>query len=234
MPTESWTWRAASRPGIAALKANWLPFLIIQVFAAVLVVLYYQNEGMRQGAKALENVKVAGGLPFAFLSGAVAGGLIPELAKLITGRLKKLDTGWLRDTAFNALVYGLIGMLVDVFYKQQAIWFGNGNDATTLFLKTIVDMIPFTMFLSIPFAISLFEWRKLGFQGLVGGYRHGFYRHKVIPALIPCWAFWVPILICCYALPLNLQFPFAMLAEAAWSIMFVFIATGRGADGATL
>ncbi|MBW7929038.1 MAG: hypothetical protein H3C58_13330, partial [Fimbriimonadaceae bacterium] len=51
---------------------------------------------------------------------------------------------------------------------------------------------------------------------------------SIVPALIPCWAFWIPILICVYSLPANLQFVFALLAEAAWSILFVFIATNGG------
>lgn len=231
MPAPAWTWRRASRPGIAALKANWLPFVLIQAAAAALVVLYYQNPALREPATALEKAKAAGGLPFAFLAGAVAGGLIPEVAKAASGRLRTFNPDWLKSTAFNALVYGIIGTIVDVFYRLQAVWFGTGNDPLTLLFKTLVDMVPFTMLLSIPLAVSLFEWRRLGFNGLIRGYKTGFYRHKVIPALIPCWAFWVPILICCYALPMNLQFPFAMLAEAAWSIMFVFIATGAGADG---
>jgi hypothetical protein len=53
------------------------------------------------------------------------------------------------------------------------------------------------------------------------------YRDRVFPALIPCWVFWIPVLFCVYAFPPNLQLPFAFLAEAAWSMIVVFVSKPR-------
>lgn len=233
--SQAWSWRAASAPGLAAVRSHWAPFLAIQVAAAALVVVYAQTPAVREWCVSIERVKVAGGVPFAFLAGAVAGGIIPEIAKAVTGRMGRPTREWLSASSFNAFVYALVGVQVDLFYRFQTWCFGSGTDAKTLIVKTAVDMAIFTPVLSIPLAVMLFEWKRVGFdlRRMGPAFTGRFYLSSIVPALIPCWAFWIPILICVYSLPTNLQFVFALLAEAAWSILFVFIATNGGESAGT-
>lgn len=214
-------------PGISAIREHWQPFLLIQLGAAALVFAYHFVLKLQQAVHIIGELKVAGGIPFAFAAGALAGGFIPEVAKLITGRLRKFSRSWLAQTSFNAFAYGIVGVQVEQFYRLQSWLFGDGNDVLTLTIKTIVDMGLFSTLISIPTAVVLYEWRKLDFDGkrLLRSISSNFYRTKVAPALLMCWAFWIPILFCVYSLPADLQFPFSILAEAAWSILFVFIAT---------
>lgn len=223
----SFNLKEAVQNSVDSVKAQWQPCLAIQIAAVVLVICYYQLPSFRQSFQAISALKVAGGIWFAFFAGAIAGGIIPELAKLVSFKLKKFDRKWLLDTAFNALVYGIIGLQVYFFYMLQTVWFGDGNDLKTLAVKTLIDMSCFSTIISIPSAVTLFELKRLkfNFKELGKEFRGGYYSRKIVPALLPCWAFWTPILFCIYAFPTDLQYPISTLASASWSILFVFMAT---------
>ena len=200
--------------------------MLIQVGAVILVVSYYRSSGLRTAALSAAELKLRYGIWFAFAMGMLAGGVVPEIAKLVTGGLRRLNRTWVAELGYNALVYGVVAAQVDLFYRFQAFTFGAGHDARTLIVKTAVDMGAFAPVISIPTAMLLYAWRREGFRaGAIfrNGVR-GFAIHQIMPGLIPCWVFWTPVLFCTYAMPANLQLCFSMLAEAAWSIVFVFIA----------
>lgn len=201
--------------------------MLIQAAAIALVVLYFNSESVRTWSEWIAATKVKSGLLGAFIAGGIAGGFIPELAKLATGRVKKFDQKHTIGVLWAAFVYGLVGITVDLLYKAQAVWFGTGNDVGTLAIKVFVDMTAFTMLVSFPLAASLFAWWREGFKWSFwkGAFTWNFYKTEIASKLPIGWAFWIPILTCTYALPLNLQFPFAILAEAAWSVLFVFMMT---------
>jgi hypothetical protein len=203
------------------------PLIVIQVAAVTLAVAYQLNAGLRDGLAAVADFKVRGGLLFAFGAGAMAGGLIPEIAKAVTHRTKQFDRAWLGSALFNAFVYGLVGVEVVVFYSLQTAWFGPGNSLGTLAIKTAVDMFLFSPTLSIPTAVAAYAWRSSGFAWPRLSWRTflEFYAEKIVPPLILCWVFWIPVLFCVYSLAPDLQFPFSTLAEAAWSMVFVFVTT---------
>src|SRR5205807_2078722 len=142
------------------------------------------------------------------------------LAKLVTGRAGRVSRSFWTSMLFTGFIYAVVAVEVDYFYRFQASLFGSGNDWPTLLKKDVVDMAIFTPILSIPSAVILFEWRNAGFswKNLATRLRSDFYRTKIFPALIPCWAFWIPMLLCVYAMPSNLQFPLAQLPEASWAV----------------
>lgn len=224
-----WTIRDAVGPGIVAVKNDWRPFLLIQVVAFVLVFSYYRSADMRSAAEQLSALKVSGGLWFAFAAGAFAGGIVPEIAKAMTRTLRRRGLRELVEAAHVATVFGVVGVLVDLFYQFQGFLFGTGIDARTLIYKTLFDMGAFAPLFCVPLEVAALEWGHHGYKMrvLFGNLSALAYRDRVLPAMIPCWAFWIPVLFCVYALPLNLQFPFAILAEAAWSIIVVCV-TRRG------
>jgi hypothetical protein len=227
LPSSGFSLRRAIQPGVLAVKRNWAPFLAIQLAMFGLVASYYNLEAVRNIAEVVAQWKVAGGLLFSFIVGAFAGGLIPECAKLLTGRLRSLNAKWAKDSMFNALVYGVVGAQVDLFYRLQSFMWGDSTAIPMLLWKTFIDMAFFSTLVSMPTAVLLFEWRKAGFKisQTIRQPFGEFYLQKVVPTVLPAWAFWTPVLLGVYAMPLNLQLPLSMLAEAAWSIVFVFIAT---------
>jgi len=223
----SWQLRDAIRPGVSALKRYWAPFLLIQICCALLVVAYYQLISVREWADAIGDIKDRWGILFSGLGGFIAGGVIPEIAKAITGRNKTFDRQWLASTAFNGFVYLVIAIQVDLFYRFQGYVFGEGIDVGTILIKTLVDQLIFSPALCMPTGVVLFDWRAARFSvpKAVAGIHRVWYRTRVLPAVIPGLAFWGPFLLALYALPGPLQMPFALLGEAAWSLLFVFIAT---------
>jgi len=154
---------------------------------------------------------------------------MPEIAKLLTGRLRQVDRKWLRQWLFAGGVYGFLAIWVDIFYRYQTVLFGEGRDLLTLTLKTALDMGVFSALFSVPFAVHAFRWRQRGHRwgDLVPRFSWAYYRDEVLPAVFMCWAFWVPVLYSVYALPSEMQFCCVMFAQAAWSTLFVFMATHR-------
>lgn len=222
-----WRLRDAVGPGVRAVQRFWAPFVLIQVGAAALVIAYYQLASVREFADAIGQVKNQWGLLFSGLGGFIAGGLIPEVAKAVTGRVKKFDGPWIRNTIFNGFVYLVVAIQVDLFYRFQAYLFGDGVDIGTILIKTVFDQLIFAPLLCMPTGVVLFDWRLAHFRvgPTMAGIHRIWYRDRVLPAVIPGLAFWVPFLFCLYALPSPLQLPFALLGEAAWSLLFIFIAT---------
>lgn len=214
-------------PGIRSVRRNWPPIVLLQIAAAILLWSYFTQPGFREFLGEIARRKQQGGLIASALVGAIGAGLMPEAAKIVTGKLGKRDWAWLEKTAVTCFVYAVTAILVDLFYRIQAAMFGTGNDAGTLAIKTAVDMLVFSPLLSIPVACVLFALYELryDFRRLGGALREGFYRKTIAPSLVLCWFFWTPVLLCVYAFPTALQFPIAMLAEAAWSVLFVFMNT---------
>lgn len=224
---QAWTLREALVPGIQALRRFWAPFVLIQIAAAALVVAYYQSPAVQAFSDEIGIWKLQFGLLFAAVGGFIAGGIIPEAAKILTGKVRRLDARWAGNMFFAGFVYMFVGVQVDLFYQLQTVMFGGGLDAKTILIKTAVDMGIFAPFLCMPSGVILFEWRSARYRpiGIWRCFRWTWFRNRVIPALLPGWGFWIPFLLCLYALPAPLQLPFALLGEAAWSIIFIFIAS---------
>jgi hypothetical protein len=212
--------------GLAALRRYYRPFLLIQAVAVVLVAAYYASAAVRAVCASLAAIKVAGGFPFAAISAAIAGGLMPELARLLTDRGRPVGPGRGPRVAFNLAFFAFNGLVIDALYRLAAVLFGVGTDARTIALKTVFDQFVFNP-VWLPLIVGLYLWRQNRFQwgptwaALRAG---GFYRARVLPLMLPSWCFWIPMVVIIYALPVPLQFLLFVLALAAWSLIMVFIA----------
>jgi hypothetical protein len=218
--------------GRAALRRFWRPFLLIQSAAIALGLAYRASDTIRSACVVLARWKTAGGLPFAAIASAVAGGLLPELAKRLVGRGPAGDRWrvW-RDLVFNGAFFAVNGLLVDGMYRTLARVVGNDARVSTIVAKVAFDQFVFTPIV-MALATVLFLLRQRGWswartQPALG---RGFVAARVMPLLVPCWCFWIPIVAIVYALPGPLQFLMFALALAAWSLILVFIANDRAAD----
>jgi len=231
----TWRLKDALQPGIAAVRRYWAPFLLIQAAVAALVVLYYQIPDVQAFADRIGAFKKASGILFAAIGGFVAGGIVPEIAKAVTGRIKAYDRIWIKNMLFAGLIYAVVAIEVDLFYQLQAFMFGHGIEVGTVLTKLAVDMFLFSPILCMPTGIVMVDWRRNGYRPIptVRGIHRIWYRERVIPAMIPGWAFWIPFLCAVYALPLTLQIPICLLGEAAWSLVFIFIANEEGNEAST-
>jgi hypothetical protein len=213
--------------GAAALRRFWRPFLLIQSAAVVLVLAYHFSPAVRAGCQVVGGWKTSGGLPFAAVSGAIAGGLLPELAKLLTDRSLAGLRGRGGTIAFNTVFFAFNGIVIDRYYYLASVIFGSQATLGTVVAKTLLDQLVFTP-LWLVFITLLFLWRQRGFSlaATLPALRGRFYRTRVLPLLIPNWFFWVPMVSIIYALPSPLQFTLFIPALGAWSLIMVFIAEG--------
>ena len=217
--------RTLAAPGVAAVRHHWRPFVAIQGVALLLVLLFFFVPAVTRFCGTLAEFRVAGGYAAAMFATAVAGAILPELAKAATQRGWRLDRRTLADLGFLLPVFALNGLLVDAFYRLMAGTVGSGNDWPTVLLKAAVDQLLFTPFVSLPLVAMLFTWRRLRFDARATARDLGpaWYARRVVPLLLPCWAFWGPMVLLIYSLPTALQFVLFALAMAAWSLLLVFI-----------
>jgi hypothetical protein len=229
--------------GRAALRRFWRPFVLIQLAAVALAVAYHVDARVRDVCAALAAWKTAGGLPLAAATAAFAGGVLPELAKLVAQRGRSPLRGRAGELAFNVAFFAFNGVVIDRLYRVEAALFG--ADAR---LPTVVAKVAFDQFVFTPpwvaFITALYLFRARGFSwaatrpaftqgGFSRGFVHGFVRARVLPLLVPDWLFWIPMVSVVYAFPLPLQFLLFILALAAWSLILVVIANADAAGGAS-
>lgn len=208
----------------AALRQFWRPFLLIQSGAVLLALAFRASPGFRSACAAAAAWKAAGGLLFSAVTVAFAGGLLPELAKLIALGPRSV-IGRAGEIAFNTAFFAVNGVVVDLLYTGEAWLFGSGAGLRVVAAKVAFDQFVFTpSWLAV--IVLLFLWRQRGFSWAATrpALRRGFYRQRVIPLLLPDWLFWIPMVSVIYALPVALQFLMFIPALAAWSLIMVFIA----------
>lgn len=213
------------------MRRFWRPFVLIQAAAVLLVVAYRASAAVRAACDAAAVAKASTGLPFAALTSAVAGGLLPELAKLLADPRSRQGHGRggaLASTlAFLLPFFALNGVVIDLLYRFESSLFGTDGAASTVVAKVAFDQFVFSP-VWLLLIVALFTWRGNGFSlpRTLPALRDRFYRRRVIPLLLPNWCFWIPMVSIIYALPAPLQFLLFVLALAAWSLIMVFIAEG--------
>ena len=212
-------------PGVAAVRHHWRPFVAIQAVALVLVLLYFFVPAVHRACERLAELREAGGYPAAMLATALAGAILPELAKALTQRRWRLDRAKLADLAFLLPIFAVDGLIVDVFYRGLGVLYGTGQDPLTVALKVVTDQFGFAPLIAQPLFALVFTWRRLGFDAGAALREVGprWYVRRVLALQIPGWVFWTPIVVLVYALPSALQFVLFVLAMAAWSLVLVFI-----------
>ena len=222
---------AAASPlaaGLVALRRFWRPFLLIQSAAVALGLAYYFSGSVRAACAVAAVWKTRGGLPFAAVSGAIAGGLLPELAKRLAGGGRRASARAPERPGallFQLLFFAVNGVVVDLLYRFEGRLFGAEASLVTVSFKVAFDQFVFTP-LWLAVIVALFLWRQRGYSlaALAPDLRGGFYRARVVPLLLPDWCFWIPMVSIIYALPVALQFLLFVPALGAWSLIMVFIA----------
>jgi hypothetical protein len=213
-------------PGWNAVVKNWRPFVAIQVVCLLFVIGYYTLTPIENACAVLSRWKIQGGLPFAALSVAIAAVVIPELARRVT-KVPRDKPLTLIDLTFQFIYFAVLGIAIDELYIGLGILFGSHPTPLVVAGKLCCDMLGFSGMFSMPMAVVLFAWRDADFNFKEGMQllKNGGFWERYVPLLVTCWAFWIPVMGCLYSLPLDLQFVFAVLAEAAWCLLLVTAAS---------
>lgn len=212
-------------PAYRALRIYLLPFLCIQVCAIGFVVGYYYYPPIKTVCAEIARWKSEREILFSIIAGAISGGIIPEIAKIATGRFGSFSLQKLGEILYLIFVFGAFGILVNYLYHFQTFAFGSGIDLMTVALKVFVDQFIANPVIATPFILILCLWKEKNFslQETLQAWNWHLYAERVVPILIPSWFYWVPMVSCIYALPGDLQVPFWGCVVSAWNIILIFI-----------
>ncbi|MEO6846644.1 MAG: hypothetical protein ABI443_04460 [Chthoniobacterales bacterium] len=207
-------WKAARR--------NFVPAIFLQTLMIALLIAYFFHSPTQHVLNILGEWKQSFGYGFSFVTGAAAGGVLPEIIQVLFFQKGKILKRNFIHLLFGVIYWGCMGMIVDLFYRNQALWFGNTADLKTIALKVCVDMFIYSAFFACPVGVVLYRWRDRHFH--FSAFREmlhpSFIRKNIFPTLVANWVVWIPIVCVIYAMPSALQLPVCMIAEAFWVLMF--------------
>lgn len=198
--------------------------VLIQVCGVSLVAAYYAFPSVQEAMSAVGAAKERGGLWFAVITSIAAGAVVPEVARMVVGERQWPAERW-RDLVHTSLMFALNGVVLDLFYMVLTAIVGSERGWTTVARKMFLDAFVFTPFVSLPIFLLLVLLReeRWSLRRFARRLNPGLISDRVMPVLIPCWIYWIPLQACIYSLPLNLQFPFAMTCASAWSLVLIFV-----------
>ena len=223
--------RATLAPGLSAVRRYWRPFVLLQSAALLLVIGYFDSPTVAAACDRASAVKQHAGLLFSAVSAAVAGALLPEVAKATVMGDRAVTRRRARNVGFAAATFALNGVINDLQYRGMAVVFGDDNHWATVLRKVLADQFITTPLYGTPYWLVVYAlradryrpWRT--FPRLTPTW----YLRTVTPLLVTGWAFWLPMSALLYSLPGPLQFCLFLLAVAAWSLLMVAVASGEPA-----
>lgn len=206
-----------------AVMANMKPGLLLWCGLVLLLVSYLWSPAVQSGLAQWGAAKQAWGYPGSFVTYAAFAVLVPELLAWAVLRqpVPKTIVG---DMGFAILVFGFIGISVDMLYSVQVALFGSGNDAATIVKKMLFDQLVYSP-VSNFFMVAVFIWKDQGFR--LGALRYftsaEFWGQRYLPVIIAVWCVWGPGVLVIYFMPTALQFPVASLILSFWILIFKFM-----------
>ncbi len=221
--------RSALRTAALAVRANILPGLLLQALMAAFLFLYFLHGGTQELLADIADLKEESGYLFAFGSYVLSAALLPEILRVgffQHGRPTRRNV-WNFLTAAPA--WGLIGVLVDFFYRCQALWFGTGNDWATILAKMLVDQFLYSPVVGTPLTVAYFAWRDGGYRwrALRAALRLPVLAERVFQIQVAGWCIWIPGVCVVYFMPSELQIPVAVLIQAFWVLVFTLVNKSR-------
>ena len=205
-----------------AIRANFVPGLVLNCLLGCGVVVYFFWGGFREILGVVAEFRARWGVGFVVVSYVISCALLPEMMKVICFQGWRVRVQNLRDFLIAAPFFGVFGIFVDCLYRLQAVVFGEGVDFSTIFFKVLFDQLVFSPLLGTPLALVYFGWAE-------GGFRMEALRRQVaMPRLVwrvfgvlcAGWLVWFPGVSVIYSVPRDLQVPVAVTISAFWILIF--------------
>ncbi len=208
-----------------AFKANIRPGAILWLFMLVFFAAYATNESFSSWLGKVSALKTSIGYPFSFAVYVLFAAFLPETLKIVFFQKGRVTGQNFRNFVFVGLLFGVIGIITDIFYGFQALWFGEAGCLQSLLLKALVDQglySPVANFL----LVSIFFLRENGVRKDVvkNILTAKFALVKVLPVVVAGWCVWIPGVMLVYSMPTALQLPVASLILCFWVLIFTFVA----------
>jgi len=211
------------RAGWVAARRSLVPGICIQIVMLGIVLLYFGSERARPFFEQIGTWKTESGYLFSFVSVAVAGGIFPEILRVLFFQKGRVERRNWSNLLFTIPFWGIQGLAVDLLYRSQAVWFGNNAHFWTIAKKVAVDQFLYNPLFAAPFGVTIYEWKNRGYQWSSEFLHWTWYRNRILPALVTTWAVWIPIVSIVYCLPSILQIPIFTLALTFWVTLFTLM-----------
>jgi hypothetical protein len=216
-------WKTVVASGVAGVKRNALPGLVLQAFALALALTYYFAPGARPTFELVAGWKTRYGFGYSALATGLFGGAIPFLYLLASGRTK---AGQRRaEFLFYVVFWAYRGIEVDLFYRLQAHLFGTGHALAVVLPKVLLDQFVYSVFVAAPGQVITFLWKDRGFSlaAIRPDLNLGYLTRAVAMVIFSQWMVWIPAVSIIYCLPSALQIPLFNLVVCFWVLLLTFI-----------
>jgi hypothetical protein len=211
--------------GWEAAKANAVPGFVLQGAMLLVLIAYYLSPAFADFLNRIAHYKEEYGLLFVVAAAVIAGAIVPELFVIVFFQKGRPRRDNLRNLAFTVPTWGVDGILVDLMYRMNAIWFGDVVTLPVVSAKILVDQLGYNPFIAAPLEVLIYEWKNEGFswRSVRRALTWGHYRDKIVPTLLATWAVWAPLMAIIYSLPYPLQFPLFSIALTFWVLLLTYM-----------
>lgn len=227
--------RRAWSAGVAGMRQNLKPGLILWTVGATLVLLYFLVPAARPAYDRVEGWQRDWGLWFSILSTGLCGAVLPWLFLIALGRIRRDERG--RQFAFLTIFWIYRGIEVAFFYQFQGWLFGEARDPSTgavdlavVLKKMAFDMLVYTAFWSIPTTTLVYVWWE-DCAGDWGRFRAALSREiftvRIPSVVLSAWMVWAPSVCLVYSLPSALQVPIFSIVLCFWVLLVAVVAGKR-------
>ena len=211
--------RGALKIGLASVRANVVPMVVLWLLAALTVVGYYFVPGFARLLEPLRCWQTESGWVAALLNRVIFCGLLPGVFLLCVKSIRPRRP-WATTIAY-CLWCGPWGIFCDGFFTLQAMMFGTGVDIGTIALKLAVEYLVWTAVICVPPSAAFFFWlsRDFSFARARREWPRRFVRDACLPLLVTDVCVWVPVSAMVYLFPLPLQIQLVGFASAFWMLV---------------
>jgi hypothetical protein len=211
--------------GWEAAKANAVPGFILQGTMLAVLIAYYASTALADLLNRLAHYKAEHGLAFVVIAAVLAGAVLPEIFVIVFFQRGRFGKQNLRNLAFTIPTWGIDGILVDLMYRVNAMWFGDVTTVWVVTAKIMVDQLGYNPFFAAPAEVLVYEWKNEGFswKSVRRALTWNHYRDKIVPTLLATWAVWGPLMAIIYSLPFALQFPLFTIALTFWVLLLTYM-----------
>ena len=215
-------WRRALRLGGKAALRNRVPALFLWLFGVGLIAGYYLFPPVSSALQQLQVWKAETGLLFAAVSTGLFAGAIPLGMSRLAGQ--SVPRPFVPYLTSNILFWAVKGVEIELFYRLQAVWFGDNSQWSTIVAKVFVDQVFYAPLVGLLNVVLFYRWRDRGYSGtdFVRGLNGQWYRDEFLPVLIGNWLVWLPACGLIYCLPQGLQLPIQNLILCFWVLILMF------------
>ncbi len=226
------TLRDAAKTGLRAARENFFPGLMLQALMGCFLAAYLLHDGTRVFLARVGESREEMGYLFSLVTYLVSGAVLPELLRVFFFQRGRASLDNLRSILTAAPCWGIMGLVVDFFYRCQNAWFGTGNEWSVVLLKIAVDQLVYSPFFANPVITGYFTLRAGGFRrgAFEFVFSRAFLAEKWLPVQIAGWGVWIPGVALVYSMPPQLQIPVAVLIHAFWVLILTTLTRRRSSD----